>query len=53
MIVILAGVDGQRLPFGLQILARRCDDERLLDIAESLSELAGSFRRSPGYSGRR
>jgi hypothetical protein len=36
MIVILAGVDSQGLPFGQQILARRWDDERLLDIAESL-----------------
>ncbi len=36
MIVILAGVDSQGLPFGRQILARRWDDEWLLDIAESL-----------------
>src|SRR3712207_5146763 len=31
MVVIPAGVDGQGLPFGLQILGRRWDDERLLD----------------------
>ncbi len=49
MVVILAGVDSQGLPFGLQILAPRWDDEQLLDIAESLSELTGSFRRSLGY----
>ena len=49
MVVIPAGVDDQGLPFGLQILARRWDDERLLGIAESVSELTGSFRRPPGY----
>jgi Asp-tRNA(Asn)/Glu-tRNA(Gln) amidotransferase A subunit family amidase len=49
MVVILARVDSQGLPCTLQILARRWDDEQLLDIAESLSELTGSFRRSLGY----
>jgi len=49
MVVIPAGVDNQGLPFGLQILARRWDDERLLAIAESLSELTGGFQRPPGY----
>jgi Asp-tRNA(Asn)/Glu-tRNA(Gln) amidotransferase A subunit family amidase len=49
MVVILARVDSQGQPFGLQILARHWDDEQLLDIAESLSELTGSFRRSPNY----
>ena len=53
MVVILARVDSQGLPFGLHILARRWDDEELLEIAETLSELTGSFRRSSGYSGRR
>ena len=49
MVVIPAGVDNQGLPFGLQILGKRWDDERLLVIAESLSELTGGFRRPPGY----
>ena len=49
MVVIPAGVDNQGLPFGLQILTRRWDDERLLSIAESVSELTGGFRRPPGY----
>ncbi len=49
MVVVPAGVDGQGLPFGLQILGRRWDDERLLYIAESLSDLTGGFRRPPGY----
>jgi amidase len=49
MVVIPAGVDGQRLPFGLQIIGKRWDDERLLSIAELSSELTGEFRRPPGY----
>ena len=49
MVVVPAGVDGQGLPFGLQVLGRRWDDERLLDIAESVSDLTGGFRRPPGY----
>lgn len=49
MVVIPAGVDNQGLPFGLQVLGKRWGDERLLDIAESLSELTGGFQRPPGY----
>lgn len=49
MVVIPAGVDSQGLPFGLQILARRWDDERLLEIAELVSGLTGGFRPPPGY----
>jgi amidase len=49
MVVIPAGVDNQGLPFGLQIIGRRWDDERLLSIAESVSELTGGFRQPPGY----
>jgi amidase len=49
MVVVPAGVDNQGLPFGLQVLGKRWDDERLLDIAESLSELTGGFRRSLSY----
>jgi amidase len=49
MVVIPVGVDQQGLPFGLQIIGKRWDDERLLDIAESVSQLTGGFRRPPGY----
>jgi amidase len=49
MVVIPAGVDGRGLPFGLQVLGRRWDDERLLSIAQMLSELMTGFRRPPGY----
>lgn len=49
MVVIPAGVDGQGLPFGLQVLGRRWDDERLLEIARLLWEHTPGFRRPPGY----
>src|SRR5215207_5151597 len=49
MVVIPAGVDDHGLPFGLQILGCRWDDERLLAIAELLSELTPGFQRPPGY----
>ena len=49
MVVVPAGVDDRGLPFGLQVLGRRWDDERLLTIAETLSNLTGGFRRPPGY----
>jgi len=49
MVVIPAGVDRQGLPFGLQVIGKRWDDERLLGIAESVSELTGGFRRPQGY----
>ncbi len=49
MVVIPAGVDGQGLPFGLQVMGRRWDDERLLAVAELLSGLTPGFRRPPGY----
>lgn len=49
MVVIPAGVEQQGLPFGLQIIGKRWDDERLLDIAESVWQLTGGFRRPPGY----
>jgi amidase len=49
MIVVPAGVDGQELPFGLQVLGRRWDDERLLEIAHLLSELMPGFQRPSDY----
>ena len=49
MVVVPAGVDDRGLPFGLQVLGRRWDDERLLAIARLLSELTPGFRRPPGY----
>jgi amidase len=49
MVVVPAGVDGRGLPFGLQVLGRRWEDERLLAISQLILELTTGYRRPPGY----
>ena len=49
MVVIPLAQDHHGLPFGVQVMGRRWDDERLLAIAEILSEVTGGFQRPPGY----
>jgi amidase len=49
MVVVPAGVDGRGLSFGVQVLGRRWDDERLLAVAESIANVTGGFSRPPGY----
>ena len=41
--------DRNGLPIGVQLIGRRWDDERLLAIAELISEVTGGFQRPPGY----
>ena len=41
--------DRDGLPIGVQLLGRRWEDERLLRIAERISEVTGGFQRPPGY----
>jgi amidase len=48
-IVVPVGLDSQNLPIGLQLIGRRWDDERLLEIAKLVSEVTGGFRKPPGY----
>ncbi len=48
-VVIPLTLSHEGLPIGVQVVGRRWDDERLLAIAESLSEMTGGFRRPPGY----
>jgi amidase len=49
MIVVPVGICSQGLPFGLQVLGPRWEDERLLEIAHLFSELVTGFQRPPGY----
>ena len=49
MVVVPAGLDQDGLPFGAQLMGHRWEDERLLAIAELISEVTGGFRRPPGY----
>ena len=43
------GVDDQNLPIGVQLVARRWDEARLLAVAAAISQRIGGFRRPPGY----
>jgi amidase len=49
VVVIPAGQDANGLPIGVQVVGRRWADERLLAVAGRLAEVAGPFRRPPGY----
>jgi amidase len=46
-IVMPLGRDQNELPFGVQIISRRWSDERLLAIAEQVSEMTGGYQRPP------
>jgi amidase len=48
-VVIPLERDHDGVPIGMQMVGRRWNDERVLAIAESLSEQTGGFRRLPGY----
>jgi amidase len=47
-VVIPLTKDRNGLPIGVQVIGRRWNDERLLAIAEILSEVTGGFQRPPG-----
>jgi amidase len=48
-VVIPVAKDRQGLPIGVQLIGRRWEDERLLAIAELLTEMRGGFQSPPGY----
>ena len=48
-IVIPLTKDRDGLPIGVQVVGRRWHDERLLAIAQVLSEVTGGFQRPAGY----
>ena len=48
-ITIPLGQDRNGLPIGVLLVGRRWEDERLLAIAERLAEVAGGYRRPPGF----
>jgi len=48
-VVIPLARDHHGLPFGVQVMGRRWEDERLLAISELFSEVTGGFQRPPGY----
>lgn len=48
-VVLPLGLDEAGLPFGLQVVGRRWDDERLLAIAAELARLTGWVGRPAGF----
>jgi len=48
-IVMPLGVSREGLPFGVQLMGRRWEDERLLAIAKRVDSLTQGFRKPPGY----
>lgn len=42
-------LDRDGLPIGVQLVGRRWGESRLLAIARAVSQVAGGFRRPPGY----
>jgi amidase len=47
-VVIPVGQDADGLPIGVQVVGKRWGEERLLEVAALVSEVAGPFRRPPG-----
>ena len=48
MVVIPAGTDSNGVPFAVQLIGPRWQDERLLAITEAVTAAAGGFRPPPG-----
>lgn len=48
-VVLPAGRDRAGLPVGIQLVARRWADERLLSLARGIAELTQGFQKPPGY----
>ena len=48
-VVMPLGRDQDGLPFGVQLMAKRWNDEGLLAIAQVISEVGCEFHRPPGY----
>lgn len=48
-IVIPIGKDRDGMPIGVQLMGKRWEDERLLAIAERISDVTDGFQRPPGY----
>ena len=48
-VVLPYAQDRDGLPIGVQVVAKRWDDARLLGVAQAISAVSGPFRRPPGY----
>ena len=48
-VVMPLGIDQDEMPFGIQLMGKRWNDEGLLTIAQVISEIACEFHQPPGY----
>jgi aspartyl-tRNA(Asn)/glutamyl-tRNA(Gln) amidotransferase subunit A len=48
-ISVPGGLDGQGLPFGLQLIGRPFEEETLFSLAAAIEQAAGSFRPEPWW----
>ena len=48
-VALPCGFDHNGLPIGVQLVGKRWSESRLLAIAQSVSPIAGEFRRPPGF----
>jgi Asp-tRNA(Asn)/Glu-tRNA(Gln) amidotransferase A subunit family amidase len=48
-VLMQVGLDSHGLPLCIQLILRRWDDERLVVIARLILQVAGEFRKLPGY----
>lgn len=48
-VALPAGMSGDGLPIGIQLVGRRWSEDNLLAVADRVSEILGGFRRPPGY----
>jgi amidase len=49
VVVVPIGFSHDGFPIGVQIVGRRWGEMPLLDAAEQIAEIAGAYRRPPGY----
>jgi amidase len=49
VVVLPVARSEEGLPIGVQVVGRKWEDMRLLGLAETLTEVTGSFHRPPGY----
>jgi amidase len=47
VLVLPLGLDGDGLPIGAQVVARRWGDDRLLSLAPALESLIGAYQSPP------
>jgi amidase len=50
VVVIPVAVSQSGLPIGIQIVGRRWEDYKILDVAETIADITGTVGPPPGYA---